>query len=64
MKAKELRGKVTQELQRLEQEWAEEIFRLHFKRRSQQLDNPARLHRLRRDQARLKTVLQERSSGH
>ncbi|MBI4238002.1 MAG: 50S ribosomal protein L29 [Deltaproteobacteria bacterium] len=63
MKAKELRGKVTQELQKLEQEWAEEIFRLHFKRRSQQLASPARLQQLRRDQARLKTILQERSSG-
>jgi large subunit ribosomal protein L29 len=38
----------------------EELFRLRFRTATQQLENPALIQRLRRDVARMKTVLRER----
>ena len=40
----------------------EELFRLRFRSATQELENPALLRRLRRDIARLKTILRERET--
>lgn len=60
MKPSELRGLSDQELRGKEAEVAEELFRLRFRHASGQLDNTARLRTLRRELARIKTVLRER----
>jgi large subunit ribosomal protein L29 len=41
----------------------EELFRLRFRSATQELENPALLRRLRRDIARLNTILRERESS-
>lgn len=41
----------------------EELFRLKFRSATQELENPALLSRLRRDIARMKTILRERESA-
>jgi large subunit ribosomal protein L29 len=40
----------------------EELFRLRFRSATQELENPALLRRLRRDIARMKTILRERET--
>jgi len=42
---------------------SEELFRLRFRSATQELDNPLLIRTLRRDVARLKTVLRERESA-
>jgi large subunit ribosomal protein L29 len=42
----------------------EELFRLRFRSATQQLENPALIKSLRRDIARLKTILRERELRH
>lgn len=63
MKAKELRGLTDQELRARELEVSEELFRLRFRHASGQLENTARLRTLRRELARIKTVIRERELG-
>ena len=41
----------------------EEIFRLEFRRATESLTNPLQLRTIRRDIARIKTILQERERG-
>jgi large subunit ribosomal protein L29 len=40
----------------------EELFRLRFRSATQELENPALVRRLRRDIARMKTILRERET--
>ena len=42
----------------------EELFRLRFRSATQELENPALIKALRRDIARLKTILRERELSH
>lgn len=63
MKPSELRGLSDQELRAKESETAQELFRLRFRHASGQLDNTARLRQLRRELARIKTLLKEREVG-
>lgn len=42
----------------------EELFRLRFRGATQELENPALLKSLRRDIARMKTILRERELSH
>jgi large subunit ribosomal protein L29 len=60
MKAKDLRqmseGELSEELVRLD----EEIFRLRFRKASQELENPNEIKQVRRDIARIKTIMRER----
>jgi large subunit ribosomal protein L29 len=42
----------------------EELFRLRFRSATQQLENPALIKGLRRDIARMKTILRERELSH
>lgn len=63
MKPSELRGLSEQELRAKETETAQELFRLRFRHASGQLDNTARLRKLRRELARIKTLLKEKESA-
>jgi large subunit ribosomal protein L29 len=60
MKAKELRQmsdtELLEELVRLQ----EEIFRLRFRKASQELENPNEVPRIKRDIARIKTIIREK----
>ncbi len=61
MRAADLRELTTEELAAKLRELSEELFKLNFQHRGQQLDNTARLGQARRDLARLKTVLREKT---
>lgn len=60
MKAKELRVQSAEELQRREAQLQEEKFRLRLQQRSGQLKNPSVLRQVRRELARVKTIVGER----
>ncbi|MDI9490047.1 MAG: 50S ribosomal protein L29 [Clostridiaceae bacterium] len=59
MKATELREMTTAELNQELVELKEQLFRLRFQHATNQLDNPMELKTVRRDLARVKTVLRE-----
>jgi large subunit ribosomal protein L29 len=61
MKAADLRDLTQEELYAKLKEVSEELFNLQFQHRTQQLDNTARLGEARRDLARIKTVLREKT---
>ena len=60
MKPKDLRILSIDELHIRERECKEEIFNLRFQKVSGQLSNPLRLRLLRREMARIKTIIHER----
>jgi large subunit ribosomal protein L29 len=60
MKASDLRTRTGDELQEEVETLAKEIFNLRFQRASGQLENTARVRQVRRDIARIKTILGER----
>jgi large subunit ribosomal protein L29 len=61
MKASDLRDLTAEELAAKLKEVAEEIFNLQFQHQTNQLDNTARLSQTKKDIARLKTVLREKT---
>ncbi len=63
MKASELRELPDQELHRQLQRLKEELFNLRFQQATGRLENPMRLRQVKRDIARVKTVLRERELG-
>lgn len=60
MTGTEIRDMTTQEITDRIEQLQEERFRLRFRSATQQLENPMLLRNLRRDIARLKTVLRQR----
>lgn len=60
MKAKEVRELSTSELEQKLQELKEELFNLRFQLATGQLDNPMRIREVRKNIARVKTVMRER----
>ncbi|MBU2054752.1 MAG: 50S ribosomal protein L29 [Proteobacteria bacterium] len=60
MKIKEIRDLSIGELQQKNRELVEDYFKLRLRHASGQLDSPAMLGRVRRDIARIKTVLVEK----
>lgn len=60
MKALEIRNLGEAEIQQKVGDLEAEIFNLRFQSRSGKIDNPSRLRLVRRDIARMKTVLRER----
>ena len=60
MKASDLRTRTADELGEELETLGKEIFNLRFQRASGQLENTARVRKVRRDIARIKTVLGER----
>ena len=61
MKAADLRTRTPDELVEQAENLGKEIFNLRFQRASGQLENTARVRQARRDIARIKTILGERS---
>ena len=59
----ELRGLKTDELQQKLAVLTEERFRLEFRRATESLTNPLQLRSIRRDIARIQTILTERASA-
>ncbi|OFV83408.1 MAG: 50S ribosomal protein L29 [Acidobacteria bacterium RBG_13_68_16] len=60
MKAKELREKSIEELRNSQTELKEQLFKLRFQKATGQIQNPAKIRMVRRDIARLETILAER----
>jgi large subunit ribosomal protein L29 len=60
MKAKELRDMEASDLLKKLDGLKEELFNLRFQIATNQLDNPMRIREVRRDIARVKTILKER----
>ena len=63
MKPSELRGLGAEELKGKGEELSRELFNLRFRHASGQLENSARLRLIRRELARVKTILRERQLG-
>jgi large subunit ribosomal protein L29 len=63
MKAAELREMGLEELRAKERELVEELFHLRLRRATSQLPNPMKVRSTRRELARVKTVLRERTHG-
>ena len=60
MKATDLRELTEEELQQKRGDFREDIFRLKMRKAVAQLENPIRLRQLRREIARIETILRER----
>ncbi|HHO48585.1 MAG TPA: 50S ribosomal protein L29 [Desulfobacteraceae bacterium] len=63
MKAKELRNMGPDDLAKKERDLREDYFKLKFQHGIRRLENPARLAQLRRDIARVRTILKEQARG-
>jgi large subunit ribosomal protein L29 len=63
MKASEIRDMTTQELENKLVDLKKELFALRFQLAVNQLDNPARLKAVKKDIARIKTVMREQSNA-
>lgn len=63
MKAKEIRQMSETELQSQLTELKTELFNLRFQLATGQLDNPLRINTVRKDIARVKTIVRERELG-
>jgi large subunit ribosomal protein L29 len=63
MKAEEIRAMTSAELGRKLDDLKGELFNLRFQMVTAQLDNPMRIREVRRDIARVKTILRERELG-
>lgn len=63
MKIKEIRDLSVDELQQKNRELVEEFFKLRLRHASGQLESPAMLGRIRKDIARVKTVLADKEVG-
>ncbi|NLW34250.1 50S ribosomal protein L29 [Syntrophorhabdus aromaticivorans] len=60
MKAKELRDLTVEELLKKKKSFKEEMFNLRFQHSTAQLENTARMRLLKRDVAKVETVLREK----
>ncbi|GMA64077.1 50S ribosomal protein L29 [Alicyclobacillus fastidiosus] len=63
MKATELRGLSSEELASRVEQLKDELFNLRFQLATGQLENPMRIRQVRKDIARVKTVLRQRELG-
>jgi large subunit ribosomal protein L29 len=61
MKLKELKDKTNDELQMREHDLSEQLFKLRFQRATGRIENPMKIRQVRREIARIKTLLGERS---
>ncbi len=60
MKAKELREQTADELRVKESELYDQLFKLRFQAATAQLEKPAKIRQVKRDLARIKTVLRQK----
>jgi large subunit ribosomal protein L29 len=63
MKARELRDLSEDELRTKEEEVKDQLFKLKFQHTLGQLENAMKLKHLKRDIAKIKTILREKSEG-
>ncbi|MEM8981088.1 MAG: 50S ribosomal protein L29 [Pseudomonadota bacterium] len=63
MKAEDLRGKSPDELKTELENLKKEAFNLRFQQATNQLENTARMRQVRRDAARVKTILNEKAAA-
>lgn len=63
MKADKVRGLDAEELRRQLQEMDDQLFRFHFQRSMGQLDGLKKARAMKKDRARIYTVLRERAEG-
>jgi large subunit ribosomal protein L29 len=63
MKAHDMREMTLEELEVHHDSLIDELINLKIKLKMRQLDNPMRVHSLRRDVARVKTILREKRTG-
>ena len=63
MKARELRDLTEEELKSKEEETKDQLFKLKFQHALGQLENAMKLQNLKKDIARIKTLLREKSEG-
>jgi len=63
MKAREFRDLSEEELRSKEEEVKDQLFKLKFQHTLGQLENEMKLKNLKRDIARIKTILREKSEG-
>ncbi|MBN1223136.1 MAG: 50S ribosomal protein L29 [Candidatus Aminicenantes bacterium] len=63
MKARELRELSEDELHNKEQELKDQLFKLKFQHALGQLENAMKLKTIKKDLARIKTILREQSEG-
>jgi large subunit ribosomal protein L29 len=59
MKAKEIRALTNDQMLDKEKQYKEELFNLRFQQATGQLENTARLNKVRKNIARIKTILSE-----
>ncbi|QNQ81822.1 50S ribosomal protein L29 [Lactobacillus sp. PV037] len=60
MKAKDIRALTTEQMLEKEKQYKEELFNLRFQQATGQLENTARLKQVRKNIARIKTILSEK----
>ena len=63
MKIQDIRDLSTQELEEKIKDLKEQLFNLRFQNATNQLDNPVRIASVKKDIARVKTVLKEKELG-
>ena len=63
MNTNELRGLTTEELTKKISECKEELFSLRMQKATGMLEKPSRIHELRKEVARINTILNERREG-
>ena len=63
MKVTEMRDKSVDELQIREKELSEQLFKLRFQRATGRIENPMKIREVKREIARIKTLLTERSNA-
>ncbi len=63
MNAKEMRGLSDAELSQVLQDGLEELYNLRFQKAAERIENPGRIHAIRRNIARIKTVARQRSES-
>ncbi|RMC23830.1 MULTISPECIES: 50S ribosomal protein L29 [unclassified Lactobacillus] len=61
MKAKEIRALTNDQMLDKEKQYKEELFNLRFQQATGQLENTARLNKVRKNIARIKTILSEKA---
>jgi len=59
----ELRERTADELQTRERELTEQLFKLRFQRATGRMENPSKMRQVRREIARIKTLLNEKSGA-
>ena len=61
MKTAEMRDKSVHELETREKDLSEQLFKLRFQRATGRIENPMKIRQVKREIARIKTLLGERS---